>query len=650
MTRRPGAERPVQARALCWCSARSTCAWPSGSPPSFWRRRPADKRQPIKVVINSPGGHVESGDTIHDMIRFCRPAGEGDRHRLGGQRRRVHLPGRARRKTGSACPTPASCCTSHGRRARPGLGHPDRGRGDREDARARQPHDRQGNRPALRKDRQGHPAELLDGRRGRRGSTAWSSKIINNAIFRGRTEKNDGRAPGGRGAVVYSCIYVRSFFDADGDGHGDLKGVLAKLDYIEALGVDAIWLSPIHPSPNRDWGYDISDYEGVHPDYGTLADLEALVEAAYARGLKVMLDEVLAHTSDEHPWFAESRDGGAGRPQGRLVRLGRSGRRRHRAQQLAVGVRRPGLGLPAGARRQHYHHKFLRQQPKLNWRARPGTRPPPSTVLDFWLAAADRRLPPRRRRRPSFTTTPDDNPAIPAAERTPYHWSHASEMQRHLHDSNLPENIPPLDVIRRRVDAQPEIASCSASSPRRRNAAAPIARRRTACTRPAPFVPAARLASCGPAGFRASAATRPGAVPLATGPASRFRNHDITRTATRFGGGEDVARLMLALLLSLKGTTLLYQGEEPARLEAQSSDSARRSAIPSATSTSADRQPYLDFRVFLFGIFVSFTLKEFRDVHQRGELYFWQGIIGSGIVVLTASAIAALGSVYFWHR
>ena len=73
--------------------------------------------------------------------------------------------------------------------------------------------------------------------------------------------------------------------------------------------MDAIWLSPIHPSPNRDWGYDVSDYEGVHPDYGTLADFDALVEAAHARGLKIILDEVLAHTSDEHAWFAASRDG-----------------------------------------------------------------------------------------------------------------------------------------------------------------------------------------------------------------------------------------------------------------------------------------------------------------------------------------------------
>lgn len=111
-----------------------------------------------------------------------------------------------------------------------------------------------------------------------------------------------------RGAAVYQ-VYVRSFCDSDGDGQGDFAGLICKLDYIAALGVDAIWLSPIHPSPNRDWGYDVSDYDGVHPDYGTLEDFAALMDAAHRRGLKVILDEVLAHTSDEHGWFAASRDG-----------------------------------------------------------------------------------------------------------------------------------------------------------------------------------------------------------------------------------------------------------------------------------------------------------------------------------------------------
>ena len=118
------------------------------------------------------------------------------------------------------------------------------------------------------------------------------------------------RSPWWLGASVYQ-VYVRSFCDGNGDGQGDFAGLVSKLDYIATLGVDAIWLSPIHPSPDRDWGYDVSDYEGVHPDYGTLADFRSLVDEAHRRGLKIILDEVLCHTSDEHAWFVASRDGDA---------------------------------------------------------------------------------------------------------------------------------------------------------------------------------------------------------------------------------------------------------------------------------------------------------------------------------------------------
>jgi alpha-glucosidase len=370
-------------------------------------------------------------------------------------------------------------------------------------------------------------------------------------------------APWWKGAVIYH-VYVRSFFDADGDGHGDLKGVLAKLDYIEALGVDAIWLSPIHPSPNRDWGYDVSDFEGVHADYGALADLEALVAEAHAHGLKVLLDEVLSHTSDEHPWFAESRDGGG------------DGAKAHWyvwAEPAPDGTAPNNwlsvFGGPAWAyqpaRRQHYHHKFLRQQPKLNWR-NPDARAAAMDVLDFWLARGIDGF----RLDVAGTFLHDDsladNPAVPAPERTRHHWSHASEMQRHLHDSNLPENIPLLDEIRRRVDAHGErfvFGEFSEEEERCGAYSTPQEGLHSAYT----FVllHARRLAA---RVFRDHYETL-GRFPDHW-PCISFCNHDIPRTATRFGGGEAIARLMLALLLTLKGTTLLYQGEELGLPEAQS--------------------------------------------------------------------------------
>ena len=118
---------------------------------------------------------------------------------------------------------------------------------------------------------------------------------------------NQNSVPWWREAVFYQ-IYPLSFADSDGDGFGDLEGVIARLDYLsDTLGVDAIWFSPFYKSPMRDWGYDISDHTDVDPLFGDLAAAERLIEECHRRGLKVVLDYVMNHTSDEHPWFVEAR-------------------------------------------------------------------------------------------------------------------------------------------------------------------------------------------------------------------------------------------------------------------------------------------------------------------------------------------------------
>src|SRR6186713_3198848 len=109
-----------------------------------------------------------------------------------------------------------------------------------------------------------------------------------------------------RGAVIYQ-IYPRSFADSDGDGIGDLPGITARLDHLAALGVDVLWLSPVYPSPQDDAGYDISDYQDIDPTFGTLADFDRLLERAHRHGIRILMDLVVNHTSDEHPWFQESR-------------------------------------------------------------------------------------------------------------------------------------------------------------------------------------------------------------------------------------------------------------------------------------------------------------------------------------------------------
>jgi alpha-glucosidase len=362
-------------------------------------------------------------------------------------------------------------------------------------------------------------------------------------------------APWWRGAVLYQ-VYVRSFFDSDGDGQGDLAGVLAKLDYIQGLGVDGVWLSPIHPSANRDWGYDVADYQGVQPDYGALEDFQRLLEAAHARGLKVLLDEVLAHTSDEHPWFLESLAGGRDGPKADWY-VWADPKPDGTAPNNWLSV----FGGPAWsyqpARRQHYHHKFLRQQPKLNWQA-PGAREAALAVLDHWLAAgvdgfrldvANAYL-----HDPALT----DNPEAPEAE---HRWRHASDMQRHLHDSNLEENRALMDLVRRRVEAHGDrfvLGEFSEEEERSGAYLSPAEGLHSAYT----FVLLLenRLAPAFVRDHYATLARFP-----AHWPTISFCNHDVPRTVSRFGGAApppDLAKLMFALLMSLKGTVLIYQGEE----------------------------------------------------------------------------------------
>ena len=171
--------------------------------------------------------------------------------------------------------------------------------------------------------------------------------------------------------------------DANGDGVGDLPGITARLDYLAWLGVDAIWISPFYPSPMADFGYDVADYCAVHPLFGTLADFDRLVEAAHARGLRVILDFVPNHTSVEHPWFVESRSraSSAKRDWYTVARPAPDGGRRTTGSAMFNGPAWDWDRRPA----QYYYHAFLPEQPDLNWR-NPECARRCSTSLRFWLA------------------------------------------------------------------------------------------------------------------------------------------------------------------------------------------------------------------------------------------------------------------------
>ena len=181
---------------------------------------------------------------------------------------------------------------------------------------------------------------------------------------------------------VFYQIYPRSFQDADADGVGDIKGIIERLPYLRTLGIDAIWLSPIFPSPMADFGYDIADYTGIDPLFGTMADFDALVSAAHASGFKLILDLVPNHTSDQHPWFVESR---SSRDNGK--------RDWYIWREPAADGGPPNNWLSEfggsawtfdAATGQYYYHAFLDKQPDLNWR-NPAVRRAIHDVMRFWL-------------------------------------------------------------------------------------------------------------------------------------------------------------------------------------------------------------------------------------------------------------------------
>lgn len=368
--------------------------------------------------------------------------------------------------------------------------------------------------------------------------------------------------PWWRGAVVYQ-IYVRSFCDSNGDGVGDFTGVISKLDYLAALGIDALWLSPIHPSPNRDWGYDVSDYDDVHPEFGTKADFARLLTEAHARGLKVMTDEVLCHTSDEHAWFRDSVAGG-----------GKADWYVWAPAKLDGTPPNNWLSAFAGeawsyhpSRRAYYHHKFLRQQPKLNW-LNPGARKAALAVLDHWLALGvdGFRLDVANAYLHDENLT--NNPPVPMEARTAANWAHAPNLQLHLYDSNLVENLEALNDIRKTVERYPDrfVMGEFSEEPERCGAFA-SASEGLHSGYTFPWLLAHELEPGFIRDWYALLAKYP-----EHWPSIAFSNHDVIRTATRFGGPSappGIAQLMLTLLLTLKGTALLYQGEELGLAEAE---------------------------------------------------------------------------------
>ena len=370
-----------------------------------------------------------------------------------------------------------------------------------------------------------------------------------------------------RGAVIYE-IYPRSFQDSNGDGIGDLRGITDRLGYVADLGVDAIWLAPFFMSPQKDFGYDISDYCNVDPAYGTLADFDALMAEAHRLGLKVMIDQVLSHSSDRHPWFVESR----------------SSRDNPKADWYVWSDPQPDgsppnnwLSVFGGSswqwdsrRRQYYLHNFLTEQPDLNFHNEETVGALLDTVK-FWL---DRGVDGFRLDTTNFyfhdaalRSNPPD-PAVPDYKRIEaYHW------QDHRYDKNRPETPGFLRRLRALLDLYPGSATVGeiGQGPRSLDLMAEYTgggdKLNMAYT--FDFLGAAFTADH----FRSHIA-RFEEVAVDGWPCWAFSNHDVVRHVSRWwshAASDDLsfAKLTAALLLSLRGSVCLYQGEELGLHEAE---------------------------------------------------------------------------------
>ena len=250
--------------------------------------------------------------------------------------------------------------------------------------------------------------------------------------------------PWWKGAAIYQ-IYPRSFADSSGDGIGDLPGILEKLDYVASLGVDAIWLSPFFPSPMRDFGYDVADYCGVDPIFGTLGDFDAIVERAHALKLKVIIDQVYSHTSDQHPWFRESRSNRTNPKADWYVWADAKADGSPPTNWQSV------FGGPAwtwDARRgQYYFHNFLAEQPGLNVH-NPDVQQALLDVAAFWL---DRGVDGFRLDAINFAMHDpelrDNPPASPGSKR-----SRPFDFQEHRYNQSHPDIAKFLERIRELTD------------------------------------------------------------------------------------------------------------------------------------------------------------------------------------------------------
>ena len=368
--------------------------------------------------------------------------------------------------------------------------------------------------------------------------------------------------------AVFYQIYPRSFADGNGDGIGDFEGIIEKLDYLAELGIDALWLSPHFPSPNWDCGYDVSDYCDVAPEYGTLADFRRFLAEAHGRGLRVILDLVLNHTSDQHPWFLESK----------------SSRDNPKADWYVWYDAPPNnwqscfdgdAWTYAPERDQVYYHYFMKQQPDLNWR-NPAVKQAMWDAVRFWLDLGVDGF--RLDAVGTIFEDPDLTPhTVPMtlAELRRFSETAVTPAEKALEEQVLARDVPAPVGRPRAARSDEGAARHPGRIPRRPHAGGrgrrhrlPGQRRRRAA--PGVQLPAdahgAHDAGAHPRRTRRSAWRSSTRCRRAAGAATRWatttRRASSPVTPPRLQTPPALARLNAALVLTLRGTPFLYNGEE----------------------------------------------------------------------------------------
>jgi alpha-glucosidase len=365
-------------------------------------------------------------------------------------------------------------------------------------------------------------------------------------------QKSDATArPWWQTSVFYE-IYPRSFADSNNDGIGDLNGITSKLDYLRGLGVDAIWITPCFPSPQVDFGYDVSDYEAIDPMYGTMADFDRLVSEAKKRHIRVVLDFVVNHTSDQHKWFLDSRSSKTSKYRDWYIwRDGEGNNEPPNNWQSEFGVPAWTFDQKTG---QYYYNYFYPEQPDLNWR-NPAVRAAMLDVTRFWykrgvagfrLDAVDTLF-----EDPKLT----DNPPMPGTDKF------GRPNFERINNTKLPEVHGVLQDLRKIADEYDAVLIGETWTKDISELKQYYGEHSNELQMPMDLMFGTVNKLSAPE-FRRQIA----AVDAAGGwPVFVISNHDIVRSYNRYGDGthnEQIAKLMASMYLTLRGTPIMYYGEE----------------------------------------------------------------------------------------